>query len=58
MTQWVESIEDVTDKALALAKAIEEDEITDEEELRKRGLLPREEVYCLEPELQQLLGMN
>ncbi len=58
MTQWIESIEDVTDKALALAKVIEEDEITDEEELRKRGLLPREEVYRLEPELQQLLGMN
>jgi hypothetical protein len=58
VTQWIESIEDVTDKALALAKVIEEDEITDEEELRKRGLLPREEVYRLEPELQQLLGMN
>ncbi len=58
VTQWIESIEDVTDKALALAKAVEEDGITDEEELRKRGLLPREEVYRLEPELQQLLGMN
>lgn len=56
--EWVQSIEDVTEKALALARAIEEERITDREELRKRELVPREEVYDLEPELQKVLGMD
>jgi hypothetical protein len=56
--EWVESIEDVTEKALALARAIEEDGITDVEELKKRGLMPREEVYDLELELRETLGMD
>lgn len=54
----VESIEDVTEKALALAKAIEEEGITDEEELRRRGLLSEEKVYELEPELRETLRME
>lgn len=56
--EWVESIEDVTEKALALARAIEEDGITDVEELKRRGLVPREEEYELEPELREALGMD
>lgn len=54
----MESIEDVTEKALALAKAIEEEGITDSEELRERGLVPKEEVYDLEPELRKVLEMD
>lgn len=56
--EWVESIEDVTEKALALARAIEEEGITDGEQLRERGLVPKEEVYDLEPELRKALGMD
>lgn len=56
--EWVESIEDVTKEALALARAIEEEGITGGEELRERGLLPKEEVYELEPELRKALGMD
>ena len=57
-TEWIEGIEDFTGKALALARAVEEDGITDEEELRKRGLVPEEEVYDLEAELRKTLGMD
>lgn len=56
--EWVESIEDVTEKALALARAIEEEGITDEDELRRRGLMPEERVYDLEPELRKVLVMD
>ena len=56
--EWVESIEDVTEKALALARAIEKEGITDGEQLSERGLVPKEEVYNLEPELRKTLGMD
>lgn len=56
--EWVESIEDVTERALALARVIEEDGIVDREELRRRGLVPMEEVYGLEPELRKALEMD
>lgn len=56
--EWVESIEDVTEKALALARAIEEEGITDEEQLVRRELVPEEKVYELEPELQKVLAMD
>ena len=56
--EWVESIEDVTERALALARVIEEDGIVDGEELRRRGLVPVEEVYGLEPEIRRALEMD
>ncbi|KAL8746198.1 MAG: hypothetical protein Q9190_001752 [Brigantiaea leucoxantha] len=56
---WIVGIEDVTERARALKKAIQEGgEHLAIEELVERGLVPKEEIYELEPELRDILGMG
>lgn len=49
--EWIESIEDATEKATALKTAVQE-------ELVRRGLLPNERNYPVEPDLCNVLGMD
>ncbi|KAJ8132705.1 hypothetical protein O1611_g921 [Lasiodiplodia mahajangana] len=59
---WAESmivaIEDVTEKARALKKALEEDPDIEEDELVEIGLAPRERVYVLADDLREILKMG
>lgn len=54
--KWIVGIEDVTEKALALKKAI--DEGMCDEDLSKNGLLPPESVYDVSAEIIHQLGMD
>lgn len=51
------AIEDVTARARELQRVVESEQGADWENLVARGLVPREEVYELEPELRERLGM-
>ena len=57
--EWIDSIEDVTEKARALKKAIDESPRVTDDELRARGLLPQEEVYdeMVPEDVKRQLGM-
>jgi hypothetical protein len=55
--EWIESIEDVTEKALELKRAVEENPKVAVEELVERGLMPLERDYEIPEELRQTLKM-
>ncbi|KAJ8121367.1 hypothetical protein ONZ43_g2161 [Nemania bipapillata] len=59
---WAESmivsIEDVTEKARALKKALEENPEIEEENLSELGIVPRERVYDLPDDLREILKMG
>jgi hypothetical protein len=54
--EWIVEIEDVTEKAKELKKAV--DENVDTAELVKRGLLPEERVYDVPEDVVEILAMN
>jgi Domain of unknown function (DUF4291) len=57
--EWVHSIEDVTEMARALKKAIDHNPEVTEKELREKGLLPSERPYdeMLSQDIMARLGM-
>lgn len=55
--EWIVSIEDVTEQARELKRAIEEG-VSNKEELIERGLMPLEMEYVLEQSLRDTLGMD
>ncbi|KAF2500176.1 ATP-dependent RNA helicase DHX8 [Lophium mytilinum] len=60
--RWVEEgivgIEDVTERARALKKVVEEEKDVTNEELLERGLIPDERVYEVPERLRKILGMD
>ncbi|KAK8085624.1 hypothetical protein PG997_006895 [Apiospora hydei] len=61
--EWIESIEDVTEKARGLKRVLDEEEagsdsvaITDAQ-LVERGLLPKETEFVIPQDLQEVLGI-
>lgn len=54
---WIESIEDVTERAKELKSAVEADPAVTRDELVRRGLVPDERVYEVSEELQRILKM-
>jgi hypothetical protein len=56
--QWIESIEDVTEKALGLMKTVKEDPQVPLEVLIAMGFVPEERVYEVSESLQQTLKMT
>lgn len=55
--EWVESIEDVTEKAKELKQVVDEEPGVDIEELTRRGLVPIERPYEISDELRAVLEM-
>lgn len=55
--EWIVSIEDVTERARELKRAIEGG-VRNKEELMKRGLMPLEREYVLQQPLRDILGMG
>lgn len=55
--EWIISIEDVTERARELKRAIEVG-VSNKEELMERGLMPLEREYVLEQPLRDILGMD
>jgi len=58
--EWIESVEDVTDKAREMKKVLDED-VRNEmevEELEGRGLMHAERVYEVPDELRKVLKMD
>lgn len=55
--EWIVSIEDVTERARELKRAIEEG-VRNKEELIERGLMPLEREYVLEQPLRDILGID
>lgn len=58
MREWIVSIDDVTERARELKRAIEEEGVRNEEELIARGLMPLEREYVLEQPLRDILGID
>ncbi|KAF4633174.1 hypothetical protein G7Y89_g4953 [Cudoniella acicularis] len=56
--EWVEGIEDVTERALRFKEVVEGDREVGVEDLVERGLMPVERVYEVPKELRELLGMG
>lgn len=56
--EWIEGIEDVTEKARRLKDVLDGDGDVGEEELVGMGLLPVEREYEVEGELARRLGMG
>ena len=56
--EWIESIEDVTARPRSLKKVLDEDGEMGEEELIRKGLIPKEKVYELDEELRLILEMD
>jgi len=56
--EWVESIEDVTDRALRLRDAVEKEGGVEIGELVERGCVPVERVYEVSEDLRGILGMD
>jgi Domain of unknown function (DUF4291) len=56
--QWIESIEDVTEKALGLMKAVKEDMQVPLEVLIAKGFVPDEKVYEVPEDLRKTLKMT
>lgn len=56
--EWIVEIEDVTEKAKALKKTIDEDAEIELGELIRKGLVPEERVYEIPEELRRVLQMN
>lgn len=55
--EWIENIEDVTERALELKRTLEEEKGIELEELVRRGLMPDERVYAIPEELMKRLEM-
>ncbi|CAM6094827.1 unnamed protein product [Calypogeia fissa] len=56
--EWVDGIEDVTERALELKRAVEENPKIEIEELVEKGLMPVEREYVLPEELRRRLRME
>lgn len=58
--EWIEGIEDVTDMARELKKAIEWEELNglSEEELVSKGLVPQEGPYEVDEQVRRILEMD
>jgi hypothetical protein len=56
--EWIDSIEDVTEKALGLMGAVKSDLQVTLEELIERGLMPEEREYEVSEEIGQVLKMG
>ncbi|KAL8900762.1 MAG: hypothetical protein Q9207_005547 [Kuettlingeria erythrocarpa] len=58
--EWIDGIEDVTEMARKLKKAIDESELEglSEEELVAKGLVPTERPYDVDKELVEILEMD
>jgi hypothetical protein len=54
--EWIENIEDVTERAVLLKRCV--DECVGEEELVGRGAMPVEKVYDVPVELRRVLKMD
>lgn len=57
-SEWIVGIEDVTEKARALKKALDEDSTLSLERLIDLGLMPVERTYPVSEELRKILKMN
>jgi hypothetical protein len=55
--EWIESIEDVTGRAVLLKSCVDEG-VVGEEELVGRGAMPVEKVYDVPMELRRVLKMD
>ena len=55
---WIESIEDVTDKARVLKEMLDRDESLGWEELVDKAIVPVERPYPVDEELRKILGME
>lgn len=55
---WICEIDDVTDMAREMKRVLDENADVDEEELRRRGLMPDEKVYSVDDELREVLRMG
>ncbi|KAG6828409.1 hypothetical protein H0H87_002101 [Tephrocybe sp. NHM501043] len=58
VNEWIISIEDVRTRAMALKDALDKDMSLTLEDLVSKGLVPRENVYEVSKELQQILKME
>lgn len=58
LREGIVSIEDVTPRARQLKKVLDEEEGVTQEELMKRGLVPRERVYELPAEVARVAGVT
>jgi hypothetical protein len=56
--EWIEGIEDVTEKALGLMEVLKSDPQLTLEELIERGLMPAEREYELPEDLRRVLKME
>lgn len=56
--EWIDGIEDVTERALELKKAVEGNPQVAVEDLVKKGLMPLERVYEIPEELRRTLKME
>jgi hypothetical protein len=56
--EWIESIEDVTEKALKLMEAVKNEPQLTLEALIERGLMPEEKEYAVSEEIRQVLKMG
>jgi Domain of unknown function (DUF4291) len=56
--EWIWEIEDVTDMAREMKRVLDDNADVDEEELRRRGLMPDEKVYSVDDELREVLRMG
>ena len=57
VNEWVVGVEDVTEKAKELKRVLQKGGFSKEDLVRK-GLVPREENYEVEPKVRGILGMN
>lgn len=55
--EWIVEIEDVTAKAVRLKKVLEKEPGVEDDELRRRGLIPEEKPYELPADVAAVLGM-
>lgn len=57
-SEWIVGIEDITEKARALKKALDEDSTLSLERLIDLGIMPVEHTYPVSEELRKTLKMN
>lgn len=58
VSEWIESIEDVTEKALGLMEAVKSEPQVTLEELIERSLMPGEREYEVSEDIRQVLKMG
>ena len=56
--EWIEGIEDVTQRARELKRVVDEEEDVSFEELVSKGLIPVEKDYPVSAELRKVLEMD